>query len=68
MKLKPELYFSYSTPKGIQKTIKDGYLAEDGLLFDFSGLPEDYEVVVRDIHNSARRTEYVIYQNLKNRE
>ena len=57
----------YSTPKTIQKAIKFGYLQKGyGMLLDLNGIPEDYEVVVRSIHN--KRHSSIIFQNFKNRE
>lgn len=65
LKIKLDKYFA---PYSIITALQEGYLEKDeeGLLLDMSDLPEEYEVIVRPIHN--KRKYQIIYQNFKERE
>lgn len=57
----------YWTPKSFFLAKQKKYLekAEDGLLFDFGDIPENYEIIIRPIYN--KRKQQIIYQNFKER-
>jgi len=58
----------YESPRGFLLAIENNQLKKnkEGLLLDMTNLPENYEIVIRNIID--KRKQQIIYQNFKERE